>query len=229
VDEVLAVGDAEFQKKCLGKMGDVASQEGRTVLFVSHNMAAIQRLCKKSTLFLSGNLAAQGYSEEVIHHYLLSFDNDSKYDLKAFTNQNIKIGIRVLNNKNEITRIWQFDTDLTIEIIIDSKITINNPSVDISFYDGNTRIFSLQSDLISGSPKVIYGKCVISFQISNPGFVGAEMHFDVGLRQGKSDYFVLLREAGRISPDYNLLPKNLTTNYLLRPKTTLTWKNADEK
>jgi lipopolysaccharide transport system ATP-binding protein len=59
VDEVLAVGDAEFQKKCLGKMGDVA-KEGRTVLFVSHNMAAVQRLCTKTAWVNRGNLVDSG-------------------------------------------------------------------------------------------------------------------------------------------------------------------------
>ncbi len=69
VDEVLAVGDAEFQKKCLGKMGDVAG-EGRTVLFVSHNMEAIQQLCKISVLLKSGEIADIGVSNEIIEAYL---------------------------------------------------------------------------------------------------------------------------------------------------------------
>ncbi len=69
VDEVLAVGDAAFQKKCLGKMGDVA-MEGRTVLFVSHNMAAVQTLCKTSVLISSGMITARGATDEVIHAYL---------------------------------------------------------------------------------------------------------------------------------------------------------------
>ncbi len=62
VDEVLAVGDAAFQKKCLGKMGDVAS-EGRTVLFVSHNMGAIGRLCPTAILLRDGRIASSGFSE----------------------------------------------------------------------------------------------------------------------------------------------------------------------
>jgi len=70
VDEVLAVGDAEFQKKCLGKMGDVSKGEGRTILFVSHNMAAIQKLCKKGMLLESGNLICVEKTEEVINRYL---------------------------------------------------------------------------------------------------------------------------------------------------------------
>jgi lipopolysaccharide transport system ATP-binding protein len=69
VDEVLAVGDAEFQRKCLGKMGDVA-KEGRTVLFVSHNMAAIQRLCEKSLLLRCGELVASGPSHQVTGSFL---------------------------------------------------------------------------------------------------------------------------------------------------------------
>jgi len=69
VDEVLAVGDAEFQKKCLGKMSDVASG-GRTVLFVSHNMAAIIRLCSRAILLDAGRLVADGPSTEVTAKYL---------------------------------------------------------------------------------------------------------------------------------------------------------------
>ncbi|OPX94106.1 MAG: Teichoic acids export ATP-binding protein TagH [Syntrophorhabdus sp. PtaB.Bin027] len=69
VDEVLAVGDASFQKKCLGKLGDVAS-EGRTVLFVSHNMGAIKKLCTRALLIESGNLVEDGITSEVITHYL---------------------------------------------------------------------------------------------------------------------------------------------------------------
>src|SRR5438874_9732723 len=69
VDEVLAVGDAEFQRKCLGKMGDVA-KEGRTVLFVSHNMAAVTRLCDRVIWLDEGRVAMDGTPEEVVSEYL---------------------------------------------------------------------------------------------------------------------------------------------------------------
>jgi len=69
VDEVLAVGDAEFQKKCLGKMGDVA-EEGRTVLFVSHNMGSIQNLCPRTILMRQGKVMRIDKTEEVISEYL---------------------------------------------------------------------------------------------------------------------------------------------------------------
>jgi lipopolysaccharide transport system ATP-binding protein len=70
VDEVLAVGDAQFQKKCLGKMGEVASQEGRTVLFVSHNMTAVQSLCSRAIWLESGALRADGVAKEIVPQYL---------------------------------------------------------------------------------------------------------------------------------------------------------------
>jgi lipopolysaccharide transport system ATP-binding protein len=71
VDEVLAVGDASFQKKCLGKMGDVARQ-GRTVLFVSHNMSTIQALCQKAVWLEAGQVKDIGPTAEVVHRYLES-------------------------------------------------------------------------------------------------------------------------------------------------------------
>jgi homopolymeric O-antigen transport system ATP-binding protein len=71
VDEVLAVGDLGFQKKCLGKMEDV-SRQGRTVLFVSHNMAAIESLCKSCLLLAEGMMVARGAAAEVVHKYITS-------------------------------------------------------------------------------------------------------------------------------------------------------------
>jgi lipopolysaccharide transport system ATP-binding protein len=69
VDEVLSVGDASFQKKCLGKMGDVARQ-GRTIVFVSHNMAALRKLCPRAILIQGGRIVESGNSDEVVSHYL---------------------------------------------------------------------------------------------------------------------------------------------------------------
>jgi lipopolysaccharide transport system ATP-binding protein len=71
IDEVLAVGDAQFQKKCLGKMGEVA-KAGRTVLFVSHNMAAVQTLCREAVWLDAGKVVDHGASRDVVGHYLRS-------------------------------------------------------------------------------------------------------------------------------------------------------------
>lgn len=89
VDEVLAVGDLNFQKKCLGKMENVAN-EGRTVLFVSHNMAAIRRLCDRAILLEKGNIKAKGDISDVLHTYIEDSDHvQSVYDIQQPNDQNI--------------------------------------------------------------------------------------------------------------------------------------------
>ena len=80
VDEVLAVGDAEFQKKCLGKMSQVAG-EGRTVLFVSHNMAAVSNLCTRVIVLKNGQIDAIDETEEAINHYLINIATPSANSL----------------------------------------------------------------------------------------------------------------------------------------------------
>src|SRR5690606_16389311 len=81
IDEVLAVGDAEFQRKCLGKMEDVA-KGGRTVLFVSHNMAAITSLCSSAILLNSGRIVCAGDTDKVIKQYVQDSQESSIEDLK---------------------------------------------------------------------------------------------------------------------------------------------------
>ena len=80
VDEVLAVGDAEFQKKAIGKMQDVAKGEGRTVLFVSHNMASVRRLCKTGVILKDGSVFSTGDIDDIVDTYLNEFlpDNQSR-------------------------------------------------------------------------------------------------------------------------------------------------------
>lgn len=79
VDEVLSVGDAEFQKKCLGKMSDVASKSGRTILFVSHNMRAVQDLCHSAMLIDGGRIAFRGAVETAVAKYLNSCDTADEW------------------------------------------------------------------------------------------------------------------------------------------------------
>jgi lipopolysaccharide transport system ATP-binding protein len=82
VDEVLAVGDSSFQRKCLGKMDDV-TRLGRTVLFVSHNMAAVTRLCPRALLLESGRVVTYGPSQQVVDHYMVGIDGLSKLQLRT--------------------------------------------------------------------------------------------------------------------------------------------------
>jgi lipopolysaccharide transport system ATP-binding protein len=106
VDEVLAVGDAEFQKKCLGKMGDVA-KEGRTVLFVSHNMDSIERLCSRGLWLGKGGIQGTGRIEKVVNEYLNS----------AFPKENLYINWSVRKGSQRIffknINIYHIENQLT--------------------------------------------------------------------------------------------------------------------
>jgi lipopolysaccharide transport system ATP-binding protein len=79
VDEVLAVGDADFQQKCLGKMNEVSSKHGRTILFVSHNAQAIVNLCQRAILLEQGSLADIGPAHQVVHHYLAKRQQNKRH------------------------------------------------------------------------------------------------------------------------------------------------------
>ncbi len=86
VDEVLAVGDAEFQKKCLGKMEEVTRKQGRTILFVSHNMGAIHSLCRRAVLLDQGKIEFDGPAPETVSHYLntnLGADLENREDRRG--------------------------------------------------------------------------------------------------------------------------------------------------
>ncbi len=104
VDEVLAVGDAEFQKKCLGKMGDVSKGQGRTVLFVSHNLAAVKSLCNKGVYLKNGLLNFQGNIEDTINNYMM--DNSGQIGIPIIErtdkigNKKIEICNVLFKNKN---------------------------------------------------------------------------------------------------------------------------------
>lgn len=98
VDEVLAVGDAEFQKKCLGKMGEISTKEGRTVLFVSHNMAAIQNLCTIALMLESGEIAHPiDFVDSIIHQYLSQLKKASLLKLADRKDRRGEGNIKLIN------------------------------------------------------------------------------------------------------------------------------------
>lgn len=131
VDEVLAVGDAAFQKKCLGKMQDVG-KEGRTVLFVSHNMATIKTLCKTAFFLDKGSLIYQGITPRVVETYLLSSSKNNRHQGEVLwkdreTAPGCKeirlISIRLLNYGQKVQS--QFDAEQPINIEITYEILEN--------------------------------------------------------------------------------------------------------
>jgi len=124
VDEVLAVGDASFQKKCLGKMGDVA-KEGRTVLFVSHNMGAIQSLCGRVILLEQGQIETNGNPSSVISKYLSSSKLGIQHygevswldDANAPGESELKLrSVRLIGLDGEVQSTFEVDKPIRVEI-----------------------------------------------------------------------------------------------------------------
>lgn len=107
VDEVLAVGDAEFQKKCLGKMNDVSKGEGRTVLFVSHNMAAVKSLCKEGIYLQNGGVKYLGNIESTISEYLITASSKIGEPIIGRTDKvgNKKVEVIDIKFKNSLDEI----------------------------------------------------------------------------------------------------------------------------
>jgi lipopolysaccharide transport system ATP-binding protein len=197
VDEVLAVGDAAFQKKCLGKMNDVASH-GRTVLFVSHNMAAVQSLCTRVIRLDRGRVAEQGPVAQVIAGYMRDTEAlpaDGADDLGARTDRRGDGGARITSLKVE-------DADGRGAIRTDSRLRITvgytadgplaRPRVVANLYDlTNTGIYAFDSDATGGLPgelpangtlvcetdpiRLTPGRCFLNLEIYRGGGIADDL------------------------------------------------------
>lgn len=171
VDEVLAVGDAEFQKKAIGKMQDVSRGEGRTVLFVSHNMASIQNLCKTGILLEKGQIKTTGIVGDVVSAYIASNVEEvgDVSHLTAFKRiGNTTKEIEIL----ELSRAIPYRTDSVKDIIFTAKVKRNAVSVK------NFQFTTLIDNVAAGgtrvgmaySPEVLWpdGKDIAEFEIRIP-------------------------------------------------------------
>ncbi|WP_461246668.1 ABC transporter ATP-binding protein [Treponema sp. R6D11] len=144
-DEVLAVGDAEFQKKALGKMQDLSTSEGRTVLFVSHNMGAVKELCFNGLLIDNGKFSAYSDLQTTINSYYKAINQKSFNDLKWYKPNYNKTDIQLLsfeknpnfNDGNELTFNLFEDISFRIKFINGSTPLIVETPLSISGIDGN--------------------------------------------------------------------------------------------
>ena len=226
VDEVLAVGDAEFQRKCLGKMQDVSQQEGRTVLFVSHNMQAITNLCSRVILINKGNIIQDDVPSKVIKDYVM-FETSNEGSI--FWDQNsapgdstVKlIAIRILDEKNNIQNQFfskskirvQFDLNIeevSEDLVVGFDITDEDGVVILRTYHNDSKQEewpSLQKGL-----NAIY--CEIPGEFLNVGtyyispkislhckkwILNADpvLSFDVELNHGVSPFWNVLNKSNR--------------------------------
>lgn len=127
VDEVLAVGDAEFQKKAIGKMQDVSSGGGRTVLFVSHNMSAVKSLCKHGIVLNNGLLSYRGTAEDAINEYIAntrSSLSEKIIDNISFINNAIEVNYIAINGSEKSEQVINTNQEF-IEVRIKGKSIID--------------------------------------------------------------------------------------------------------
>lgn len=170
VDEVLAVGDAEFQKKCLGKMED-AGREGRTVLFVSHNIAAIMSLCTRAIYLHSGTIKIDSSVKAATTEYFEEIDSKNR-QLSEILFENSEKNDKILKklsikgmNQSYCNRFNVFD-DIVIEVVVENNSLVSNIHVGLSFFNNQgvrvasiaTWMFDQEGISVHGMPQKIIFK-----------------------------------------------------------------------
>ena len=156
VDEVLAVGDAAFQRKCLGKMGSFA-QNGRTVLFVSHNMEAIRSLCQRGVWLKEGRVHKDGKAEEIVEAYFNSISGED-----SFSSANPDYGLIIQkvvlrNNEGEESSQFRPGDDLVVEISYDAQKRIERPIIALGVLGVNGSCFASNMLLDGHRPNFLQG------------------------------------------------------------------------
>jgi lipopolysaccharide transport system ATP-binding protein len=159
VDEVLAVGDAEFQKKCLGKMSNVA-REGRTVLFVSHNMAAIHSLCRRALWINSGQIEADGKPDAIINAYLerLSKQEDSSAVLRSVDGNLEILKVLTTDAAGNVANSFRPGDPLVVEVHYSARQPVRQPYLWISVNSQWGDLFCAHSLLTGDRPDTLEGK-----------------------------------------------------------------------
>lgn len=140
IDEVLAVGDFEFQKKCLGKMDQITKQDQRTIIFVSHNMTAVQNLCHRTIVLKKGQVKFIGKTKEAIDYYTkkdnLIEKNDSPINHKHSTDDISIESYQILKNDRP-AEIFSFGDSLTLKIKINARGKYNKVAFEVLIKDQN--------------------------------------------------------------------------------------------
>jgi lipopolysaccharide transport system ATP-binding protein len=177
VDEVLAVGDAAFQKKCLGKMENVAQKEGRTVLLVSHNMASILSLCREAYWLDKGRVSSKGKVSSIMDAYMASMTSLENIPLNQRHDRSGEGGARftsVTVKSTDPSGVIRCDSHLEIILRYCSKASLNNVTFAIGIYDySNVEIYLLDSDGKNEVPETLASegeiKCIVGPINLTPG------------------------------------------------------------
>ncbi len=143
VDEVLAVGDAEFQKKAIGKMQDVSKGQGRTVLFVSHNMDSIRTLCNKGVILNNGQVEKTGYIDTIVSSYISDFQNNIRcreWDLDLSKPISF-LNIEVVSSNDVSNDIIETSDEIKIIIKYSVREDITNTNIALTLYKDFIPVF----------------------------------------------------------------------------------------
>ena len=180
VDEVLAVGDAEFQKKCIGKMGDISKGEGRTILFVSHILNMIKSLCKNTIYLEDGTVHSIGETDDIIQQYLSSKKNTYMEFQPGEVGDNVVelLSARILDENNIETKSIDFTEDLNIEFTYRVKESGYRLDPNIHVFDQNGNYVFVASDHWS---KKVYEKGVFTSVTKLPGSFLNEGIYSIGI------------------------------------------------
>jgi len=182
IDEVLAVGDAEFQEKCLGKMEEVTKGAGRTILFVSHNMGVIQNLCTKTILIEKGKITAMGETGEVVHQYLYKNQGSiAVSEYKIDISKEVQISKISVIGKTDIpqSRIPISDS-FFIKVEFEVFRPVKNTSISVLFYSqGERLLFSSDFDKTLKLKDYEPGKYVSTLHVPSYLFNVGDFYFDV--------------------------------------------------
>ncbi|WP_210519773.1 ABC transporter ATP-binding protein [Hymenobacter terricola] len=172
VDEVLAVGDAEFQKKCLGRMKDVSVNDGRTVLFVSHNMGAVTALCDKALVMSNGLVAFDGAVNKGMDYYLKLGNNaaSSKY-INENPKENDLLSVDLLNTVGESSTSFYFSEEVVLKFKIVIRDTEKNFTLGFHIKDQTERkVFTSEINIksIVSEPGVYAFQSIIPANVLTP-------------------------------------------------------------
>lgn len=169
VDEVLAVGDAQFQNKCMGKMEDVAS-EGRTVIFVSHNMAAVESLTERAIVLDKGHQIVVGDTRTCIESYLTK--SRSLEHIANFKFEDTEIRLSMLDSNGQQRHTFQCGEDIILRFDCQSKTTQKNIDFQIPIFSSSgMRLLSLSGRYQSKSRITLSGNTVVTAKWQNPCIV----------------------------------------------------------
>jgi lipopolysaccharide transport system ATP-binding protein len=195
IDEVLAVGDAEFQKKCLGKMNDVSKGEGRTVLFVSHNMAAVENLCNKGIVLNNGNMIFEGGSKESIDYY---FKNQKSVVENQKISSKYVDEISILNSEREKISELEMGNNFTIQIKAKGISEVSGLNMGFfikDIYDQKIAAFSTAMKLPILLDSQRSNNEIFEFNIINPPLLEGKYIIDISIAYKKGGRLEYIENA----------------------------------